>query len=89
MVMALSTLIILVGVPTASVIYSVAKVITVNFQGQVLFGLDLGSITVGCWIIGCLAAVFLAAAVTLLLGALMAERRTRLRRAGAEAGGVG
>ncbi len=58
MVMAVSTLIILVGVPTASVIYSGAKVITVNFQGQALFGLDLGSITVGCWIIGCLAAVY-------------------------------
>jgi SSS family solute:Na+ symporter len=57
-VMAISTLIILVGVPTASVIYSGAKVITVNFQGKVLFGLDLGSITVGCWIIGCLAAIY-------------------------------
>jgi len=57
-VMAISTLIILVGVPTASVIYSGAKVITVNFQGQALFGLDLGSITVGCWIIGCLAAIY-------------------------------
>jgi SSS family solute:Na+ symporter len=56
--MAISTLIILVGVPTASVIYSGAKVITVNFQGQALFGLDLGSITVGCWIIGCLAAIY-------------------------------
>jgi SSS family solute:Na+ symporter len=58
MVMAISTLVILVGVPTASVIYSGAKVITVNFQGQALFGLDLGSITVGCWIIGCLAAIY-------------------------------
>jgi SSS family solute:Na+ symporter len=58
MVMAISTLIILVGVPTASVIYSGAKVITVNFQGKALFGLDLGSITVGCWIIGSLAAVY-------------------------------
>ncbi len=57
-VMAVSTLIILVGVPTASVIYSGAKVITVNFQGQTLFGQDLGSITVGCWIIGLLAAVY-------------------------------
>jgi SSS family solute:Na+ symporter len=57
-VMAISTLIILVGVPTASVIYSGAKVITVNFQGQSLIGLDLGSITVGCWIIGCLAAIY-------------------------------
>jgi len=57
-VMAISTLVILVGVPTASVIYSGAKVITVNFQGQALFGLDLGSITVGCWIIGSLAAIY-------------------------------
>ena len=57
-VMAISTLVILVGVPTASVIYSGAKVITVNFQGQSLLGLDLGSITVGCWIIGVLAAVY-------------------------------
>jgi len=55
-VMAISTLVILVGVPTASVIYSGAKVITVNFQGQSVFGLDLGSITVGAWIIGLLAA---------------------------------
>ena len=57
-VMAISTLVILVGVPTASVIYSGAKVITVNFQGQSLLGLDLGSITVGCWIIGTLAAIY-------------------------------
>lgn len=57
-VMAISTLIILVGVPTASVIYSGAKVICVFFQGQTLMGLDLGSITVGCWIIGVLAAVY-------------------------------
>lgn len=57
-VMAISTLIILVGVPTASVIYSGAKVITVNFQGQTLWGQDLGSITVGCWIIGTLSAVY-------------------------------
>jgi SSS family solute:Na+ symporter len=57
-VMAISTLIILVGVPTASVIYSGAKVITVNFQGETIAGLDLGSITVGCWIIGTLAAIY-------------------------------
>ena len=57
-VMALSTLIILVGVPTASVIFSGAKVICVFFQGQTLLGLDLGSITVGCWIIGVLATVY-------------------------------
>lgn len=55
-VMAIITLIILVGVPTASVIFSGAKVISVFFQGSTLLGLDLGSITVGCWIIGILAA---------------------------------
>lgn len=57
-IMAISTLIILVGVPTASVIYSGAKVICVFFQGQTLLGFDLGSITVGCWIIGVLATVY-------------------------------
>jgi SSS family solute:Na+ symporter len=56
--MAVCTMIILVGVPTASVIFSGAKVITVFFQGHDLFGLDLGSITVGCWIIGILAALY-------------------------------
>ncbi|MCH2115619.1 MAG: sodium/solute symporter [Pirellulales bacterium] len=55
-VMAITTMIILVGVPTASVIFSGAKVISVFFQGQELLGFDLGSITVGCWIIGLLAA---------------------------------
>jgi SSS family solute:Na+ symporter len=58
MFMAVATMIILVGVPTASVIYSGAKVISIFFQGQSLFGLDLGSITVGCWIIGTLAAIY-------------------------------
>jgi SSS family solute:Na+ symporter len=57
-VMAIVTMIILVGVPTASVIYSGAKVISVFFQGQSLLGLDLGDITVGCWIIGVLAALY-------------------------------
>lgn len=57
-VMALVTMIILVGVPTASVIYSGAKVISVGFQEQTLLGLDLGNITVGCWIIGLLAAAY-------------------------------
>ena len=60
-VMAISSMIILVGVPTASVIFSGAKVITVFFQGQSLLGLDLGSITVGCWIIGVFAAVYVLA----------------------------
>jgi SSS family solute:Na+ symporter len=45
-------------VPTASVIFSGAKVITGNFQGVTVFGFDLGNITVGCWIIGTLAAVY-------------------------------
>jgi solute:Na+ symporter, SSS family len=57
-VMAVSTLIILVGVPTASVIYSGAKVVSVFFAGQQMLGLDLGSITVGCWIIGLSAAAY-------------------------------
>jgi SSS family solute:Na+ symporter len=56
--MAICTMVILVGVPTASVIFSGAKVITVFFQGHELLGFDLGSITVGCWIIGVLAAVY-------------------------------
>ncbi|MCG8555922.1 MAG: sodium/solute symporter [Proteobacteria bacterium] len=57
-IMAISTLVILVGVPTASVIFAGAKVICVFFQGQSLLGLDLGNITVACWIIGTLAAVY-------------------------------
>ena len=57
-VMALCTMVILVGVPTASVIYSGAKVITGNFQGYAPFGVELGDITVGCWIIGILSAVY-------------------------------
>jgi SSS family solute:Na+ symporter len=56
--MAVSTLIILVGVPTASVIYSGAKVVSVFFHDISVAGLDLGSITVGCWIIGGSAAVY-------------------------------
>jgi len=59
-VMAIATMIILVGVPTASVIFSGAKVITVFFQGQSFLGLDLGNITVGCWIIGILSAIYVA-----------------------------
>lgn len=57
-IMAVCSMVILVGVPTASVIFSGAKVISVFFQGTSLFGLDLGSITVACWIIGILAAVY-------------------------------
>ncbi len=57
-IMAVSTMVILVGVPTASVIYSGAKVISVYFAGLSLFGLDLGNIAVGCWFIGILSAVY-------------------------------
>lgn len=57
-VMAITTLVVLVGVPTASVIYSGAKVITGNFQGAVIGPLDFGSITLACWIIGVVAAAY-------------------------------
>jgi SSS family solute:Na+ symporter len=57
-VMAVATLVILVGVPTASVIYSGAKVVSVFFAGHSILGLDLGNLTVGCWIIGISAAVY-------------------------------
>ena len=48
LIMALATLVILVGVPTASVIFSGAKVISVAFQETTLLGLDLGNITTAC-----------------------------------------
>lgn len=57
-IMAVSTMIIIVGVPTASVIYSGAKVVGVFFRGYTVLGLDLGNIATGCWIIGLLAAVY-------------------------------
>ena len=57
-IMAVATLVILVGVPTASVIFSGAKVVSVFFQETSLLGLDLGNITVGCWLIGICAAVY-------------------------------
>lgn len=57
-VMAVASLIILVGVPTASVIFSGAKVIAGNFQGITIAGFDLGNITIGCWIIGTLSAAY-------------------------------
>ncbi len=58
LIMALATLVILVGVPTASVIFSGAKVISVAFQETTLLGLDLGDITTACWITGLLAAAY-------------------------------
>jgi SSS family solute:Na+ symporter len=57
-VMAVATLVILVGVPTASVIFSGAKVVSVFFAGYSVLGLDLGDITTGCWIIGLSAAIY-------------------------------
>jgi SSS family solute:Na+ symporter len=57
-VMAVATLVILVGVPTASVIFSGAKVVAVFFAGHSVLGLDLGNLTTGCWIIGLSAAVY-------------------------------
>ena len=57
-IMAISTMIILVGVPTASVIYSGAKVIGVFFKEASLGPIDFSNITVGCWIIGVMAAVY-------------------------------
>ena len=49
--MAIATLLILVGVPTAGVIYAGAKVISVFFTGYSAMGIDFGNITVGCVII--------------------------------------
>ncbi len=53
-VMAVATLVILVGVPTASVIFSGAKVVSVAFPDTPI----LGSLTAMCWIIGVLAATY-------------------------------
>ncbi len=57
-VMAIATLVILVGVPTASVIYSGATVVSVFFAGHSVLGIDLGDLTTGCWIIGLSAAIY-------------------------------
>ena len=55
-VMAIFSLVVLVGVPTVTVIFSGAKVITANFQGVELGPLHFGDITPACWIIGLVAA---------------------------------
>ncbi len=57
-IMALATLLILVGVPTAGVIYAGAKVITVFFSGYTALGIDFGNITVGCLIIAFCSTVY-------------------------------
>jgi SSS family solute:Na+ symporter len=58
LIMALASMVIIVGVPTASVIFSGAKVVSVFFSGVTVMGLDLGNLTVGCWIIGLSAALY-------------------------------
>ncbi len=58
-IMALATLLILVGVPTAGVIYAGAKVITVFFSGYSALGIiNFGDITVGCLIIAFCSTVY-------------------------------
>jgi SSS family solute:Na+ symporter len=56
--MAVANLLILVGVPTATVIYSGAKVITVFFAGYSLFGLDFSDQFTGCVIIAAAGAIY-------------------------------
>ena len=56
--MAIATLLILVGVPTATVIYSGAKVISVFFQGYGLGPIDFGDQMTGCWIIALSGAIY-------------------------------
>ena len=56
--MAIATLLILVGVPTAGVIYAGAKVISVFFTGYTAMGIDFGNITVGCIIIAFCSTVY-------------------------------
>lgn len=57
-IMAICTLMILVGVPTAGVIYAGAKVISVFFAGYSAGGIDFGNIMVGCVIIAFCASVY-------------------------------
>lgn len=57
-IMAVCTLLILVGVPTAGVIYAGAKVISVFFAGYSAWGVDFGNIMVGCVIIAFCASVY-------------------------------
>lgn len=56
--MAIATLLILVGVPTAGVIYAGAKVLSVFFAGYQAMGIDFGNITVGCVIIAFCSTVY-------------------------------
>lgn len=56
--MAVATLLILVGVPTAGVIYAGAKVITAFFAGYTAWGIDFSDITTGCIIIAVSATIY-------------------------------
>ncbi len=56
--MAVATLLILVGVPTAGVIYAGAKVITAFFAGYTAGGIDFSDITTGCIIIAVSATIY-------------------------------
>lgn len=56
-VMAVAALLMLVCGPTATVIYSGAKVVAVFFQGVNVAGLNLGNVAVGCWLVGICAAI--------------------------------
>lgn len=58
LVMALLMMVILVGVPTASVVFSGAKVVSVLFQDYSPLGIPLGSLTFDCWMIGLCAALY-------------------------------
>lgn len=56
--MAIASLLIMVGVPTATVIYSGAKVISVFFEGTSLLGIDFGDQFVGCCIMAFAGAIY-------------------------------
>lgn len=57
-IMAVATLLILVGVPTAGVIYAGAKVITAFFAGYTAWGINFSDITTGCIIIAVSATIY-------------------------------
>ncbi|TWT90804.1 Sodium/glucose cotransporter [Pseudobythopirellula maris] len=57
-VMAVFSLLVLVLVPTVTVIFSGAKVITANFQGLEWAGIEFGNVTHGCYLIGTLGAIY-------------------------------
>lgn len=56
--MAIASLLIMVGVPTATVIYSGAKVVSIFFAGHEVLGLDMGNEFVGCCLIAFAGAIY-------------------------------